>query len=115
MVALRVELENRNNIDKIIGAITGKTREQHIRIEELQGNIKSYEADKRLDEIKQQQVDSARQEAESKRRDQDRSNDNRQEHVQDKTKEAYLDRMSAEREEKRQSPEIDRGDKGRER
>jgi len=112
-VALRAELENRNNIDKIIGAITGKTREQQRRIEELQGNIKSYEADKRLDEIKQQQIDRARQEAESKQRDQDRSNDNKIEVTKEQRiaadKQKYLDDMAAQREEKDRQEAIKKG------
>ncbi|MBV1929867.1 MAG: MobA/MobL family protein, partial [Gammaproteobacteria bacterium] len=112
-VALQAQLESRNNIDKIIGAITGKTREQQKRIEELQGNIKSYEADKRLEEIKQQQVDCARQEAESKQRDQDRSNDNKVEVTKEQRIEAekqkYLDDMAAGREEKDRQEAIKKG------
>ena len=112
-VALQAQLENRNNIDKIIGAITGKTREQKRRIEEIQGNIKSYEADKRLDEIKQQQVDRARRHAESKQRDQDRSNDNKVEVTKEQCIEAekqkYLDDMAAGREEKDRQEAIKKG------
>ena len=112
-VALQAQLENRNNIEKIIGAITGKTREQQRRIEELQGNIKSYEADKRLDEIKQQQVDRAHQEAESKQRDQDRSNDNKVEVTKEQRIEAekqkYLDDMAAGREERDRQESIKKG------
>ncbi len=75
--ALQAQLENRTNIEKIIGAITGKTKEQNARLEELQGNIRTYEADKRLEEIKQQQIDRMRQAEETKQRDQSRSNDNK--------------------------------------
>jgi len=110
--ALQAQLENRNNIDRIIGAITGKTREQQKRIEELQGNIKSYEADKRLEEIKQRQQDRESQVALERQRDKDRSNDNKIEREpvkeQSKTKEQsveeakqkYLNDMAAERETK---------------
>ena len=112
-LALQAQLENRNNIEKIIGAITGKTREQQKRIEELQGNIKSYEADKRLDEIQQQQVDRARQEAESKQRDKNRSNDNKVEITKEQRKEAekqkYLDDMARLREEKAKQEAIRKG------
>jgi len=74
---LQAQLENRTNTQKIIGAITGKTKEQTARLEELQASIKSYEADKRLEEIKQQQIDRARQAEEEKQREQSRSNDNK--------------------------------------
>ncbi len=108
VTTLQAQLENRNNIERIIGAITGRTREQQKRIEELQGNIKSYEADKRLEEIKQRQQDQIEQDAQMRQRDKDRSNDNRVEPEQDKTKEQnieavkqkYLDDMAAQREEK---------------
>ena len=74
--ALQAQLEKRTNIERIIDAVTGKSREQKQRIEELNSSIKTYEADKRLDEIKQQQIDRARQAEETKQRDQSRSNDN---------------------------------------
>jgi len=106
--ALQAQLENRNNIDKIIGAITGRTREQQQRLEKLQGNIRTYESDKRLEEIKQRQQDHLEQDAQMRQRDIDRSNDNKVEPEQDKTKEQtvqdakqkYLADMAAEREEK---------------
>ena len=116
-VALQAQLEKRNNIDKIIGAITGKTREQQRRIEELQGNIKSYVADKRLDEIKQRQRDLENQEVETRQRDKDRSNDNKIELEQGRTKEQnieeikqkYLNDMAAERESKDSREAIKKG------
>lgn len=108
--SLQAQLENRNNIDKIIGAITGRTREQQQRIENLQGNIRTYESDKRLEEIKQRQQDQFEQDAQMRQRDKDRSNDNKvkQEPEWDKTKEQiaqeakqkYLADMAAQREEK---------------
>ena len=111
-LALQAQLENRNNIDKIIGAITGKTREQQKRIEEIQGNIKSYEADKRLEEIKQRQQDRESHLALERQRDKDRSNDNKiekeqsqekskeltQEQIKEAKKQQYLDDMAVERE-----------------
>ncbi len=111
---LQASFENRNNIDRIIGAITGKTREEKARIEELQGNIKSYEADKRLEEIKQKQEEQERQETLARQRDQNRSNDNEikkeqtqekskeltQEQIKEAKKQQYLDDMAAEREAK---------------
>ena len=116
-LALQAQLENRNNIDRIIGAITGKTREQQRRIEELQGNIKSYESDKRLEEIKQRQRDRESQEVETRQRDKDRSNDNKVEPVQGKTKEQnieeakqkYLSDMAAEREAKDRREAMQKG------
>ncbi len=117
--SLQAQLENRNNIDKIIGAITGRTREQQQRIEKLQGNIKTYESDKRLEEIKQRQQDQLEQDAQMRQRDKDRSNDNKveQEPEQDKTKEQtvqeakqkYLADMAAEREEKAKQEAIKKG------
>ncbi len=115
--ALQAQLENRTNIEKIIGAITGKTKEQNARLEELQVNIKTYEADKRLEEIKQQQIDRARQAEETKQREQSRSNDNRVEPEQDKTKEQsaeeakqkYLADMASQREEKAKQEALAKG------
>ena len=95
---LQAKLENRTNTQKIIGAITGKTKEQAARLEELQASIKSYEADKRLEEIKQQQIDRARQAKEEKQREQSRSNDNRQDI--EARKQQYLKDAAKEREEK---------------
>ena len=117
VVALQAQFENRNNIEKIIGAITGKTREQNARIEELQDNIKSYEADKRLDEIKLRQNDLENQEIETHQRDKDRFNDNKITPSQDKTKEhniedvkqKYLDDMAQEREEKAKQEALQKG------
>ncbi|MCK5385319.1 MAG: hypothetical protein KAJ29_07045, partial [Alphaproteobacteria bacterium] len=108
VASLQAQLENRNNIERIIGAITGRTREQQQRIEKLQGNIKSYEADKRLEEIKQRQQDQLERDVLARQRDSDRSNDNKIEPEQDKTKEKvaeevkqkYLADMAAQREEK---------------
>ena len=114
LTELQSQLENRNNIDRIIGAITGKTAEQKAKIEELQGNIKSYEADKRLEEIKQRQQNQDRQETLARQRDIDRSNDNKiekepeqekpreltQEQIKEAKKQQYLDDMAAEREAK---------------
>ena len=97
-LALQAKLENRTNIEKIIGAITGKTKEQNARLEELQGNIKTYEADKRLEEIKQQQIDRVRQAEEEKQREQSRSNDNKQDI--EARKQQYLKDAAKEREEK---------------
>ena len=97
-VALQAQLESRTNIEKIIGAITGRTREQNARLEELQGNIKTYEADKRLEEIKQQQIDRARQAEEEKQREQSRSNDNKADI--EARKQQYLKNAAKEREEK---------------
>ena len=115
--ALQAQLENRNNIEKIIGAITGKTREQQKRVEELQGNIKSYEADKRLEEIKLRQQDLESQEVETRQRDKDRSNDNQVEIEQGKAKEQnieeikqkYLSDMAAERETKDRREAMQKG------
>ena len=100
-VALQATLENRTNIEKIIGAITGKTKEQSARLEELQGNIKTYEADKRLEEIKQRQIDRARQAEEAKERDQSRSNDNKADI--EARKQQYLKDAAKEREDKSKS------------
>ena len=114
LTELTTQLENRNNIDRIIGAITGKTAEQKAKIEELEGNIKSFEADKRLEEIKERHEDQDRQEILARQRDQDRSNDNetKKESEQDKSKkltkeqikeakkQQYLDDTAAEREAK---------------
>jgi len=114
LVELQSQLENRNNIDRIIGAITGKTAEQKAKIEELQGNIKSYEADKRLEEIRERQQEQERQEALARQRDIGRSNDNKvekeqnqenpkeltQEQLKEAKKQQYLDDMAAEREAK---------------
>ena len=112
-LALQAQLENRNNIDKIIGAITGKTREQQKRIEEIQGNIKSYESDKRLDEIRAKQIDDMKRADEAKVRDQDRSNDNQVEITKEQRIEAekqkYLDDMAAEREGKDRQEAIKKG------
>lgn len=117
VVTLQAQLENRNNIERIIGAITGRTREQQKRIEELQGNIKSYEADKRLEEIKQRQQDQIETDAQMRQRDKDRSNDNKVEPEQDKAKEQnieavkqkYLADMAAQREEKAKQEAIKKG------
>ena len=119
VTTLQAQLENRNNIERIIGAITGKTREQQNRIEELQGNIKFYEADKRLEEIKQRQQDQIEQDAQMRQRDKDRSNDNRvnQKPEQDKTKEQsaeevkqkYLADMASQREEKAKQEALEKG------
>jgi len=97
-VALQAKLENRTNTQKIIGAITGKAKEQNARLEELQASINSYEADKRLEEIKQQQIDRARHAEEEKQREQTRSNDNRQDI--EARKQQYLKDAAKEREEK---------------
>jgi len=96
--ALQAQLENRTNIEKIIGAITGKTKEQNARLEELKGNIRTYEADKRLEEIKQQQIDRVRQAEEAKQRDQSRSNDNKADI--EARKQQYLKDVAKEREDK---------------
>ena len=117
VASLQAQLENRNNIDKIIGAITGRTREQQQRIENLQGNIKSYEADKRFEEIKQRQQDQLEQDAKMRQRDKDRSNDNKVEPEQDKTKEQtiqeakqkYLADMASQREEKAKQEAHEKG------
>ena len=122
-LALQAQLENRNNIDKIIGAITGKTREQQKRIEEIQGNIKSYEADKRLEEIKQRQQDRESHLALERQRDKDRSNDNKiekeqnqekskeltQEQIKEAKKQQYLDDMAVEREVKDRQKSQEKG------
>ena len=117
VVALQESQKNRNNIEKIIGAITGKTREQQKRIEELQGNTKSYESDKRLEEIQQRQQDIESQEVETRQRDKDRSNDNKVEPELDKTKaqnieeakQKYLSDMAAERESKDRHEAMQKG------
>ena len=116
-LTLQAQLENRNNIDKIIGAITGRTREQQQRIEKLQGNIRTYESDKRLEEIKQRQQAQIETDAQMRQRDKDRSNDNRVEPEQDKTKEQtvqeakqkYLADMAAQREEKAKQEAHEKG------
>ena len=121
LTELQTSFENRNNIDRIIGAITGKTAEQKSKIEELQGNIKSYEADKRIEEIKQRQEEQDRQETLARQRDIDRSNDNRVEQEKENPKELtkeeeievqkqeFLDRMAVEREEKGRQEAITKG------
>ena len=96
--ALQAKLENRTNIEKIIGAITGKTKEQNARLEQLQRSIRAFEADKRLEEIKQQQMDRARQAEETKQREQSRSNDNKADI--EARKKQYLKDASKEREDK---------------
>ena len=111
--ALQAQLENRNNIERIIDAVTGKSREQKQRIEELNSSIKTYEADKRLDEIKQQQVDRLREAEEKRQRDQSRSNDNKVENTKDKLtehdKQKYMADMAAQREEKAKAEALKKG------
>ena len=115
-VVIKSELENRTNIEKIIGAITGKTKEQNARLEELQGSTKTYEADKRLEEIRAKQIEDMKRDAEAKERDQSRANDNiieRQEDVnQSKSvkdhKAEFLERMAKERAEKEQQQEVEK-------
>ena len=45
--AIESQLASRTNGDRIIGAITGRTREQKARIDELRESVKSYEAEQR--------------------------------------------------------------------
>ncbi len=102
---LRESLENRNNIERIIGAITGKTKEQKQRLESLQQNIRLYEADRRLEEIRAKQIEDMKRVQESKARDQSRANDNpadRQPQSVEDRKTEFLERMARERAEREQ-------------
>ncbi len=103
--ALTQQLENRSNIERIIGAITGKTKEQKERLEALQSNIRAYEADKRLEEIRAKQIEDMKRSLETKARDQSRANDNptqRQPQSVDDRKTEFLARMDKERHEREQ-------------
>ena len=105
---LRAQLENRNNIEKIIGAITGKTREQNERLEEIEQRNKTYEADKRLEEIRAKQIEQARRDRIAKERDEGKANDNAVDVGADITqapstqdrKDEFLERMAKERAER---------------
>jgi len=106
---LQTQLENRSNIERIIGAITGRTKEQKERLETLQSNIRAYEADKRLEEIRAKQIDDMKREEQAKARDQSRTNDNPRENqppsVEDR-KAAFLERMAKERAEREQAQKL---------
>lgn len=51
LAKIEFELSSRSNSDRILGAITGKTREQKARIDELRESVKSYEAKQRQYEV----------------------------------------------------------------
>ena len=103
--AMRCVVVERNNIERIIGAITGKTKEQKQRLDSLQQNIRMYEADRRLEEIRAKQIDDMKRVQESKARDQSRANDNplepQSQSVEDRKAE-FLERMARERAEREQ-------------
>ena len=100
---LRESLENRTNIERIIGAITGRTKEHKQRLDSLQQNIRLYEADRRLEEIRAKQIEDMKRVQESKARDQSRANDNpiepQSQSVEDRKAE-FLERMAKERAER---------------
>jgi len=108
--ALQAQLENRSNIERIIGAITGKTKEQKERLESLQQNIRMYEADKRLEEIRAKQIDDMKRVQESKALDQSRANDNpteRQPQSVEDRKAEFLERMAKERAEREEVKKLE--------
>ena len=53
---LKSEFEERTTTEKIIGAVTGKTKEQQAKIEELKEKTQSYEETKQQEEAKNQQI-----------------------------------------------------------
>lgn len=55
--ALEAALSSRSNMECVIGAITGKTREQRGKIEQLRESIKSFEHDKKLQEQNSRQAE----------------------------------------------------------
>lgn len=108
--ALQTQLEKRTNIERIIGAITGKTKEQKDRLEALQSNIRAYETDQRLEEIRAKQVEDMKRATEAKVRDQSRANDNpieRQPQSVDDRKAEFLERMVKERAEREQAQKLE--------
>ncbi len=108
--ALQTQLENITNIERIIGAITGRTKEQKERLESLQQNIRMYEADKRLEEIRAKQIEDMKRGQEAKARDQSRANDNpteRQPQSVEDRKAEFLERMAKERAEREQAQKLE--------
>jgi hypothetical protein len=74
--ALEDALNARNNIDRVIGSITGKTKAQQAKIAQLKENIKSHEAEQRQAERYEQQNQIAQKETLHKQQVSQQANDN---------------------------------------
>lgn len=73
---LEAELESRSNADRILGAITGKTRQQKARIAEIVETSKTYEEKQRQAEQSQVQRVIEQKEQAQKEQEKKRANDN---------------------------------------